>query len=95
MREIHDDGEVKTIVWEAGEQILVDNSKHKVVEVRPIVIHVKMDGTLENQPSFMIESTNLNGIKVLAQVSLKKMMHAIAAALGDDADDPKYQDLSQ
>jgi len=65
---------VKTIDWGTKQ---IDLSDHIALEFRPTELHLKQNGSTENEPSFTILLQNEKAItKVFGQVSLKMLNKA-------------------
>ena len=81
MRVLSTDDECPAYEWAEGEQIVPHGVQSPVYELRPIELHMKVDGDINDEPSFAFVLTEqTSGVKFVAQISLKKMMPAIYAA---------------
>lgn len=76
---IHQDDEVTTYRVEKGEQVHIDAPI--AVELSLVAIHMKPDGTLSEQPSFVFEMKGPAPVMFVAQISLDKIWPAIEAAI--------------
>jgi len=76
---VKDDPECPTFLWEREEQIVIQLPV--IQEVHPIEIHVKPDGTTDEEPSLCFIFHVEAGMCVSAQISLEKIWPAIEAAI--------------
>lgn len=79
MKKVHQEANFKAVVWEEDEQ--VDLREHgKILELRPIELHVKKSGDKDGKPSYAFVLKDLYGNKFCAQISDRMLQEGLKAA---------------
>jgi hypothetical protein len=80
MRVVSDSQEFPAFLWEKGEQIdlrVLGGSFQ--AELRPVALHMKLDGAIDDSPSFCFVLLGPEGTTFVAQISQRMLRNALSA----------------
>lgn len=80
-KQLNTDDECPCFLWERGDQMDFTD-RNVLAELSPSEVHVLPDGSVTNEPTFcFLVPAPAGGSYALMQISLKKLLPAISAAV--------------